>query len=439
MKAILLNGIPAFDDASDRIRGALIDNLKSSGYEIEEVILREKTIGNCAGDFFCWIKSPGVCNVKDDNLDIARAFMNSDLAVYLSPVTFGGYSSTIKKFIDHQIQNISPYFAVVKGETHHQKRYEKYPDVMVIGYNAKADAPLENVFKHLAYRNSINFYAKYSLCEVLNFDQTDQQIDEIFRKCLKQFKTGNFPKSQPKLDEEEELFNPIKINRAVLLVGSPRTHKSTSNSLGDYLYNELGENNIHTETFYLHTLSNSTEKMAAMLKSIDSADLITLAFPLYVDSPPAPVISVLENIAAHKSELDPHPRIFTAIVNCGFPEAHHNSTAQAICKLFAVQAGFLWGGSLSLGGGGMVDGGSIAELGGRVTFIKNALDLAGAALVRGEAIPLQAKSLMSKSVIPAWLYRFMGSLGWKSMAKKFQVQNKLRQKPYEISPVQEGR
>ncbi len=46
---------------------ALTAQLQARGWEVEHFALCEKKIGNCAGDFFCWIRTPGVCNVNDDN------------------------------------------------------------------------------------------------------------------------------------------------------------------------------------------------------------------------------------------------------------------------------------------------------------------------------------------------------------------------------------
>jgi len=42
-------------------RTALTTELEARGWEIEHMQLRETKIGNCAGDFFCWIRSPGLC------------------------------------------------------------------------------------------------------------------------------------------------------------------------------------------------------------------------------------------------------------------------------------------------------------------------------------------------------------------------------------------
>ena len=113
-----------------------------------------------------------------------------------------------------------------------------------------------------------------------------------------------------------------------------------------------------------------------MLDAVDAADLVMLAFPLYVDSLPAPVMNALEHIAAHRAsqaETKPH-QLFAAISNCGFPEPDHNATALAICENFARLTYFNWAGSLALGAGeGMVHGMPLNELDGRVNPLRKLL------------------------------------------------------------------
>jgi multimeric flavodoxin WrbA len=435
MKAILLDGSLASNAASDLISNAISRKITSLGFEVEDILLREKNIGNCAGDFFCWIRTPGICNVKDDNILIAESIMSSDLIVYLTPITFGGYSSAMKKMVDHQIQSISPYFTTIKGETHHEKRYEKYPDFVVFGFTDKHDLFAESVFKQLVYRNSLNLYPENSICEIIHTDQSDQQILEIIQNSLTNFKSAEKLAPQQIQAQPEGKIAPFEIKRAVLLIGSPRTKKSTSFSMGDYLFSKLNDSQIATETIHIHTISQSQEKIDAMLKSLDSADLITLAFPLYVDSLPAPVIKVLETITAHRETMaKPRPTLFTAIVNCGFPEAYHNQAARLICEVFASQSGFAWGGSLSLGGGGMIDGTPLLQLGGRGYTTRKALDLAAEALIQGNPISHDAQQIMAKPAIPGWLYRIFGNLNWKQGSSKYGVQNQLRNKPYSSNP-----
>jgi len=255
-------GASAIATALAPLRLALTTQLQARGWEVEHFPLCEKVIGNCAGDFFCWIRTPGVCNVNDDNRLIAAAIINSDLMVYLTPVTFGGYSSTLKGMVDHLIQNVSPFFALVDGETHHRKRYKGNPDLLAVGWMETPDAYSEAVFRHLVQRNAVNWHANRYIGEVVLADQSDKQLLASAQRWLDDLQNGH---SSPQVelpvngDSQSEPGRdtgrvPVETRRALLLVGSPKTRKSTSNSLGRYLYEQLSARSIQIETIYLHTV-----------------------------------------------------------------------------------------------------------------------------------------------------------------------------------------
>ena len=145
---------------------------------------------------------------------------------------------------------------------------------------------------------------------------------------------------------------------------------------------------------------------------VDESDLIILAFPLYVDSLHSQVIKTLELIAEHeKGKCDLGKKRVVAIANSGFPEAKHNDIALAVCRIFAKQVGFTWAGGLAMGGGGMIAGRPLTEIGGMVRNQKKALEIAADSLAKGEAIPQEAAVLMSKLGIPRWMY-----FGWVTVA-----------------------
>lgn len=437
MNTLILDGSPADDTLAGRIYTGLQQTIDARGWKSERIILREQKIGNCAGDFFCWVKTPGVCNVNDDNRAVAAKVIASDIVIYLSPLTFGGYSSAFKRAQDHLIQNISPFFTSVKGEVHHQKRYRTYPRLLVVGWLPRADPEAEAVFRHLAYRNSINMYSRSTVCGILYGTMDDAQVAAVLETWLGQTAQGR-KNPRPELPTlAATAANQPAPRRAVLLVGSPRTRESTSGALGGYLFEQLAEHGIETETIQLYTSLPSTDRMQALYAAIDQAGLVVLAFPLYVDSLPAPVIAALEKIAAHRAEIGPRarPAMFAAVANCGFPEAHHNNTALAICAGFARQAGYAWMGSLSLGGGeGLVHGKALTELDGRAQPLIQSLRIAAEALANGQPIPQTARDLISRSFIPGFLYRIFGGMGWKQMAKNYGAQKRLRDQPYQRHP-----
>lgn len=426
MQTLILDGSQANDAYAVNITKSLLKYLSDA----ETIVLRTQRIGNCAGDFFCWVRNPGVCNVNDDNRTIAARIVQSDLVIYLTPVTFGGYSSQLKRMVDHQIQNISPFFANIHGEVHHQKRYKRYPNLLVIGWMDEPDAQAESIFRQLVHRNAINMYAKTSVCGFVAGQQSQLSLDLQIESWLRAVSSASSSPVSALPSIEVSSMEELPVRRAVLLVGSPRTRKSTSASLGGYLLEQLQARGIATQTIQIYTSLYSQERMNAMNEAIDNTDLLILAFPLYVDSLPAPVIAALERIAAHRQEIST-PARFAAIANCGFPGAQHNDTALAICAEFARKARFTSMGGLSLGAGqGIVSGTPLNDLDGRAIPIKGALNIAADALASGQPIPQSAKDLLAKPIIPNWAYTFQGQFGWKQAAKQYGMQNELKRQPY---------
>ena len=221
-----------------------------------------------------------------------------------------------------------------------------------------------------------------------------------------------------------------KPTKAALLVGSPRGQSSTSNSLGTFLAEKLQEKGVPFEKAYISQFLGSDEKQASLLRLVDESDLIILAFPLYVDSLHSQVIKTLELIAEHeKSKRNLCGKSLVAISNNGFPEAKHNDIALAVCRIFARKVGFTWAGGLAMGGGGMISGRPLNEVGGAARNQIKALQIAADALAKGEAVPKKAVVLMSKLGIPRWMYTWMGNRGWKQEAKKTSAIEKMYVKP----------
>ncbi len=162
MKAVILNGSEKGDAAIDGVHEIIVDELEGKGGEVEPFILHEMEIRHCVGCFGCWVKTPGVCVINDAGRDVARAVIQSDLVIYLTPVTFGGYSSQLKKALDRSICLVTPFFTKVDGEIHHEPRHERYPRIMGVGVLPQADEEsgrtkdVRRIFTTLVGRNAIN-------------------------------------------------------------------------------------------------------------------------------------------------------------------------------------------------------------------------------------------------------------------------------------------
>jgi multimeric flavodoxin WrbA len=172
VKAIILNGARNNDNALDSIHDIIVDELTDIGWEVTSYALRKHTIGHCVGCFGCWIKTPGICRFNDDAREIARQFIQSDLSVLYTPVTFGGYSAELKKALDRALLClVSPFFMKINGEVHHKPRYVRYPRLMGVGVLPHADKESEKIFKTVVKRNALNFHSPAHIAGVILSDQ----------------------------------------------------------------------------------------------------------------------------------------------------------------------------------------------------------------------------------------------------------------------------
>ena len=202
-----------------------------------------------------------------------------------------------------------------------------------------------------------------------------------------------------------------------------------SAALAVHLRSLLANRGIVVATESIRRHRHEDPGLLALCSAVREADVVALATPLYVDSLPGPVIEALEAVAGDRALRSTRPR-FLAMVNSGFPESVHCDTALAICRRFAEEAGLDWIGGLGIGGGGMLAGKPLAELGGRARTVTRALALAATAIAAGRVLPQDAQQLVRRLAIPAPLYRFFADWGFRREAKKHGTQARLGERPY---------
>ncbi len=217
-----------------------------------------------------------------------------------------------------------------------------------------------------------------------------------------------------------------EVKNLLLLIGSPKGDKSTSNSLGQYILDNINKDTFKTDKIFIPGELTKEKAKNELITRVNDADLIILSYPLYVDTPPAVVIKAFEFI---EDNLEIRPRKFIAIGNCGYPKASTIKDSQQICKNFAEQTGMDWLGGLSLGKGAIIMGKPLEKSGFMVNKVKKALNLTINALVKNEKIPKTADEMM-KLPIPDWLYVFMVNNIMRYRAIKNGAYGKYKNNPY---------
>jgi multimeric flavodoxin WrbA len=148
--------------------------LRTRGLAVDCKRLAELHIRPCVGCFGCWLKTPGQCQMRDDGVEIMRAMANCDGLILLSPVTFGGYSSVLKRALDRILMLLWPLFVRVQGEMRHPLRYPPPRSFLAVGWQRQPDAESAAVFARLAGRNARNMRTPINASLVLNGGQSPE-------------------------------------------------------------------------------------------------------------------------------------------------------------------------------------------------------------------------------------------------------------------------
>jgi multimeric flavodoxin WrbA len=441
---VILDGAASGDTDLSPILEVLSHVLHADGAQVETFPLRDAKLAHCLGCFNCWIKTPGMCVEADAGREIAKAIVRSDVTVFFTPVTFGGYSPQLKKMVDRLVQIASPFFQMDHGEVHHPPRYAHRPRLLVVGVQRQPNPHEAHIFKTLAGRNAINFHPPSYAAEVVLTTDDAEALRAHFESLLARSDSLPFGDAaasiMPAPVAPGPAVEPAGARRALLIVGSPKTNEpSTSNALGGYLVDRLQQRGWETESLTLRASLNRPEGERELLAAVERAGLILLVFPLYVDSLPYLVTKALTVMAAgRRADREPSGQRFVAVVNSGFPETLQNSVALAICREFAAQSGIAWAGGLAIGGGGAIGDRLLAgaKRPSRVIrHVTEALDITAAALAEGLPVPAEAVKTIAKSPMPfvLWrrLYIWMGGRGFEKLAAKNGVgKDKLRAQPY---------
>jgi multimeric flavodoxin WrbA len=191
MKALLLDGSRAGDAVSGKAREIIESELKGKGWEVSSLTLRDIEMAPCIGCFRCWTHTPGVCITEDAGTAFLKQYIASDLAVFLTPVTFGGYSSVLKKALDRTIPLMLPFFQKVSGEVRHVHRYDNQTRIMALGVLPRPDPGTEQIFRTLVSRNAMNFAAPDRASGVITRDMDPDRMKGEIRALL--VRAGVYP------------------------------------------------------------------------------------------------------------------------------------------------------------------------------------------------------------------------------------------------------
>ncbi len=209
----------------------------------------------------------------------------------------------------------------------------------------------------------------------------------------------------------------------VYINGSPKTKDSTSALLINQMEKILGTSaNIYQAVNLIRG-----NDFTLLMEEIEQADAIVIAFPLYVDSVPAPLIKLFSMIEEAIKASNITRTIVYAICNCGFHEAEHTTIALEIVENFVHRSGFAWGYGIGIGGGGIVATQKKDMAKGIAKNVYFTLQDMSNAIQSGNC---RERNVFVTPKFPRFLYKLTGDISWKMMARKNGVGKNMWAKPH---------
>ncbi len=114
------------------------EKLRAKQAEFEIVEAADMKISHCIGCNVCWLKTPGVCAVKDDYEIILKKIIKADQMWVISDTALGFLNHKGKNIFDRILPILDMYLEIRDGQLCHILRYDKRTDIGVI-YKGNGD------------------------------------------------------------------------------------------------------------------------------------------------------------------------------------------------------------------------------------------------------------------------------------------------------------
>lgn len=306
MKTLVLNTLGK--EALDQVNALIKDK------EVEVVDTSDMKIAHCMGCNQCWLKTPGICAIKDDYEKIIKKLVETENLWIVSDTRFGFLDYKGKRVIDRIMPMLNMTVCFRDGWMRHKLRYH----ALNIG---------------LLYKGAADQAMMEDWCKRTAANIGGQSLGAIALD----------PQSAISSEARESPVMPGPIKHLVIINGSPRVAKfSNTDKIIHSFVKGLEETGI---TWELHNLSNRKEWDAAR-EAFLTHEHILIAFPLYVECVPSLMLEFLSTLPAERKV----PGQLSFLLHGGMDEGNEFRLAERFLQKLPAQLGCSYGGTLIKGG-----------------------------------------------------------------------------------------
>ena len=281
--------------------------------DIEIVNTSDMKIAHCMGCNQCWLKTPGICAIKDDYESILKKLVQADNLWLVSNTRFGFLDYKGKRMMDRIMPMLNMTIGFRDGWMRHELRYH----ALNIGLLYKGNVE-QTMMEDWCKRTAANI-GGHSLGAI----PIDAASDTVQNSKLSTLNS--------------------KLSHLVIINGSPRVAKfSNTDKIIHSFAKGLEETGI---TWELHNLSNRKEWDAAG-EAYLSHERTLFAFPLYVECVPSMMLEFLETLPTERKNSGE----LSFLLHGGMDEGNEFRLCERFLTGLPAQLGCSYGGTLIHGG-----------------------------------------------------------------------------------------
>ena len=306
MKTLVLNTLG--NDHTEQIKALIQDK------EVEIIDTSDMKIAHCMGCNQCWLKTPGICAIKDDYEVILKKLVEADDLWIVSDTQFGFLDYKGKRLMDRIMPMLNMTVGFRDGWMRHELRY--HPFNIGLLYKGTAD---QTLMEDWCKRTAANIGGR--------------SLGAIALKSS----------SVISREVEKTPFMSGPVEHLVIINGSPRVASfSNTDKIIHSFVKGLEEEGV---TWELHNLSNRKEWDAAY-EAILTHKHILIAFPLYVECIPSMMLEFLGTLPSERKQ----PAQLSFLLHGGMDEGNEFRFCERILQGLPEQLGCSYGGTLIKGG-----------------------------------------------------------------------------------------
>ena len=307
---------------SERIKALLAG--KDENFEI--VNTADMKIAHCMGCNMCWLKTPGVCAIRDDYEIILKKLVAAENFWIVTDTEFGFVDYRGKRVLDRVVPMLNMYIEFRDGWERHQLRYHP----LNFGVIYKGDGNQE-LLEEWCMRVARNMAGRsLGVISLDNAEKSFESATALVESFVLETAAASVENSAP-------------VKRVLILNGSPRVKK---NSNTNKIIEAFGEGLRQAGTCYdVYSLSNRS-KWDAAREAFVTSDNIIIAMPLFVECLPSLLLEFLSTLPTERKQ----PAKLSFILHGGFDEGHQLRLGEKFLQSLPAQLGCTCGGVLVKGG-----------------------------------------------------------------------------------------